>query len=618
MSVEITTLYHGLPEDPGPEGEIVTETADAVEGPDTEYSIQVGDSFLGTIAAPGDRDWVAVTLVEGTTYDLAMTAGTLSDGYLRLYDGAGKLLAEDDDSGDGLDPVIREFTVGSGGTYYLEAASYADIFTGSYTLHLQESPPPRVLDVWTVDEVAEQLAHGYWEDTGRSHRSFDLSDGESITANITGLAADGRALAKKALSAWTWSTGLEFEITSGDADITFDDEQVGAYTVMSTVGETILESEVNISKNWLRTYGTSVDSYSFQTYIHEIGHALGLGHAGPYNGSAIWGVDNSYLNDSWQMTVMSYFSQNENDWLDASFAFIVTPMIADIAAIDMLYDLPGEIRTGKTVYGENSNLDGYAARLSGMESALAYTIIDDGGRDKLDGSREEADQRIDLREGAASDMWGITGNVLIALGTVIEIAVGGDGDDWIIGNAVDNRLVGKDGDDHIQGLDGADHLRGRAGKDLLEGGRQADLLEGDGGTDDLRGNGGADNLFGGAGQDLLNGGWGPDQIFGGTVNELAMLGEAGEALINSKWDDDLMIGGEGADVFIFKADSGTDTIVDFEDGLDVIRILTGADGFADLDIADVAEGALVTFAETAVKLLDIASAKLTADDFLFV
>ena len=44
---------------------------------------------------------------------------------------------------------------------------------------------------------------------------------------------------------------------------------------------------VNISTDWITTDGgandgkTGIDSYGYQTYIHEIGHALGLGHQGP-------------------------------------------------------------------------------------------------------------------------------------------------------------------------------------------------------------------------------------------------------------------------------------------------------------------------------------------------
>ena len=137
-------------------------------------------------------------------------------------------------------------------------------------------------------------------------------------------------------------------------------------------------------KGWLNAYGTEINSYSFQTYIHEIGHALGLRHGGNYNGSATYGVHNHYLNDSWQATVMSYFSQTENTYINASYAYVITPMVADIIAVQDLYGTPTNIRTGATVYGNNSNAGGYLETFFDSNQTAAMTVYDNGGTDLFD------------------------------------------------------------------------------------------------------------------------------------------------------------------------------------------------------------------------------------------
>ncbi len=65
---------------------------------------------------------------------------------------------------------------------------------------------------------------------------------------------------------------------TSDAHITFDDDEPGAFSISTELylnGE-IRKAHVNVSVDWLENHGTTSDSDSFQTYIHEIGHALGL------------------------------------------------------------------------------------------------------------------------------------------------------------------------------------------------------------------------------------------------------------------------------------------------------------------------------------------------------
>lgn len=424
----------------------------------------------------------------------------------------------------------------------------------------------------TIDAMATYLTTGYWQDQGISPHAFAAN---VIEVNTSALDSAGRAMAWQALEAWASVADLIFVEGGAARGITFSSTQSGAYANARFLNGEIRSAFVNISADWQARYGEEVGSYTYQTYLHEIGHALGLGHQGNYNGGASYGQDAVFAHDSYQLSVMSYFSQTENPLVGASYALAVTPMAVDIAAIQSLYGAPGDTSAsaGDTRYA----LDGLATQSSAMQGmaaagvAITMTLYDVSGQDMLDFSAATDGIRLDLRGGAVSDVAGLAGNLVIAQGTVIEDARSGVGNDLLRGNIGDNRLAASRGNDVLFGHGGSDTLIGAEGRDRLSGGIGADRLLGGAHMDKLWGGTGRDTLAGGGGDDLLSGGGGADLLFGGTGDDVLTGGGGADRLFGQEGQDtlsggagfDRLWGGAGADCFVYRAGFANDWILDF-------------------------------------------------------
>ncbi len=573
----------------------------------------INGSVSDTLEVSEDQDWFRIELVAGQRYTFGLErsgANPLEDPLVRLLDSNGLEIAQNDD-GAGDRNSLLSYTATESGTFYISAQSWIDntgvSSTGDYTLTVNEVDPIAARD---LDGVARFLT-----DEFAGFRSSYASGAGTTTINFsfvpaagdTALSAGAEALARRALDAWASIADINF--VEGAGGIVFHNNESGAFNSNTRTGSLITASDLNVASDWNGS-NLAVDSYTYQTFMHEIGHALGLGHAGPYNGNATYGIDNAYLNDSWSYTVMSYFDQNESGYF-GDLRFVLGPQIADIIAIQELYGANTTARNGDTVYGWNST-ETDVHDFTQFTRAPSLSIYDTGGIDTIDASGYSADQRIDLRQEAFSDIDGIRGVISIARNTVIENAIGGSGIDTIIGNDADNVLTGGAGNDILDGGVGTDYAAfsgvaadytitsdfatgvftithnggGADGEDTLTniefarfsdgdvelqadptdltenddtytGTANGDFIDGLAGDDIINGNAGNDRLLGGAGNDTLNGGAGNDALFGGDGNDL-LTGSVGNDELHGGAGNDRLEGGGGNDTL--NGDAGIDRL----------------------------------------------------------
>lgn len=395
---------------------------------------------------------------------------------------------------------------------------------------------------------------------------------DSTIGAFTGLAwmADEMAAFSQAIAQYEAVCNLTFapasSIDAADADMVW-----WKATSASIGSETLGLHEVP-DESWQPVYGyfnadylgsaygnLEVGSYSYITVIHELGHGLGLAH--PHDGgsesdatkfprvSSPWSMGSNNLNQGiW--TTMSYIDGwNLQPSGSVQYGWQGTLMAFDIATLQALYGANMATATGNDVYVLPDDL---------ASGSYWSSLWDAGGNDTISNAGSSLAAAINLNAapltganagGYVSWNKGVPGGYTIANGVVIENAIGGHGNDTLIGNSAANVLDGGAGSDTMNGGLGDDTyvvdsaydkvtevrnggtdtvvaslswtlaaqlenltLLDAAGNARGMGNGLANVLIGNDFSNILSGGGGNDTLIGGGGVDILTGGRGADRF----------------------------------------------------------------------------------------------------------
>ncbi len=214
---------------------------------------------------------------------------------------------------------------------------------------------------------------------------------------------------------------------------------------------------------------TTYGGYPIMTFLHEEGHALGLGHAGPYNGSVNARTQQFSNYDTRLWSIMSYIEPTQAAKYFSDYPVTGTLwgadsdptglMMLDILAIQALYGLPASTPlSGGQTFGFNCNITGPSAIFFDFTKNVQpiLTIWDMGTGNTLDLSGFTASSFVNLNPGTFSSCAGMVNNLSIAYNTAIDTLVLGNGSDTVTANNNGDTIKGGGGADQITGGTGID------------------------------------------------------------------------------------------------------------------------------------------------------------------
>ncbi len=302
-----------------------------------------------------------------------------------------------------------------------------------------------------------------------------LAAGLSLWSDVANISFTQTSFSNQAQIVFTRGSGGSAFTNTNDTDSTGNAGHTGGSILWQLTKATITIDTSVAGFGPIDGTFTTQGGYPVMTLLHEEGHAIGLGHAGPYNGTVNASQQQFSAWDTRLWSIMSYIEPRTTsaayygsypvtgtDWGFGPSGFRSDPtglMPLDILAAQQLYGLPtSTVLSGGQTFGFHCNITGPTAIFFdfSQNSVPILSLWDMGTGNTLDLSGFTNGSTINLSAGTYSSCAGMINNLAIAYNTQIDTFVGTSGADSVTANNDGDMITGGAGNDSLIGGIGSD------------------------------------------------------------------------------------------------------------------------------------------------------------------